>query len=132
GRATDEAFHRVRAQGGSGLHRLLHTAIAATPFARHQDVRAARGLGRWDPAVTYHLRAVPDEDIGVLVDTRPVADAIVAGLKAHATQRQALFDPEGDDREWRRYAKREFHVVAWPPRPRHTRVLTDVFEELSR
>lgn len=130
GRATDDAFHRVRAQGGPGLRRLLHTAIAATYFERHQEARLARGLSRWDANVTYHLRAVPDEDIGVLVDTRPVADAIVAGLKAHATQRQALFDPDGDDREWRRYAKREFHVVAWPPRPRHSRVLVDVFEGL--
>lgn len=131
GRATDDAFHRVRARGGPGLCRLLHTAIAATPFARHQEARSARGLAPWDPDVTYHLRPVPDEDIGVLVDTRAVADAIIAGLKAHATQRAALFDPEGEDQEWRRYAKREFHVVAWPPRPRHARVLTDVFEGLS-
>ncbi|MEO7423056.1 MAG: PIG-L deacetylase family protein [Ornithinibacter sp.] len=130
GRATDDAFHLVRTQGGPGLHRLLHTAIAATPFARHQAARSARGLGRWDPGVTFHLRSVPDEDIGVLVDTRSVADAIVAGLKAHATQRAALFDPEGEDMEWRRYAKREFHVVAWPPRPRNTPVLADVFEGL--
>ncbi len=132
GQATDESFHAVRRQGGAGLHRLLHTAIAATPFELHQVARAARGLDRWDPAITYHLRAVPDEDIGVLVDTRPVADAVVAGLKAHATQRSALFDPEADDREWRRYAKREFHVVAWPPRARGAPVLADVFEGLDR
>lgn len=128
GRATGEAFHRVRRDGGLGLHRLLHTAIAATPFALHQVARAARGLPPWDPDVTYHLRAVPDEDIGVLVDTRSVADAVVAGLKEHSTQRTALFDPQGDDLEWRRYAKREFHVVAWPPRPPGTPVWADVFE----
>lgn len=131
GRATDDAFHRVRRDGGAGLRRLLHTAIAATPFSRHQLERSARGLPRWDPDVTYHLRAVPDEDIGVLVDTRPVAEAVIAGLKAHATQREALFDPDGDDGEWRRYAKREFHVLAWPPRSRDQTVLTDVFEGLG-
>jgi LmbE family N-acetylglucosaminyl deacetylase len=130
GRATDEAFHRVRRDGGKGLHRLLHTAIAATPFARHQEARVARGLPPWDPEVTYHLRPVPDEDIGVHVDTRAVADAVVAGLKAHSTQRHTLFDPAGDDSEWRRYAKREFHVVAWPPRPPGAPVLGDVFEGL--
>jgi LmbE family N-acetylglucosaminyl deacetylase len=130
GRATDEAFHRVRRAGGVGLRRLLHTAIAATPFERHQQARSARGMPRWDPQVTYHLRAVPDADIGVHVDTRAVADAVVAGLKAHSTQREALFHPEGDDREWRRYAKHEFHVVAWPPRPQGSAVLADVFEGL--
>ncbi|TPG18166.1 PIG-L deacetylase family protein [Pedococcus bigeumensis] len=131
GQATDEAFHTVRRSNGPGLRRLLHTAIAATPFARHQDARVARGLPRWDPQTTYHLRAVPDDDIGVLVDTRPVADAVVAGLKAHSTQRTALFDPEGDDRDWRRYATREFHVVAWPPQQAGGPVLADVFEGLG-
>ena len=132
GRATDKAFHLVRRRGGPGRLRLLHTAIAATPFALHQDARSARGLPRWDPQVVYHLRAVPDEDIGVLVDTRAVADAVVAGLKAHRTQRHALFDPEADDGEWRRYARREFHVVAWPPRTPSTRVWGDVFEGLEQ
>lgn len=101
------------------------------PVRTHQQARSSRGLPRWDPEVTYHLRAVPDEDIGVHVDTRAVADAVGAGLKAHSTQRQALFDPEGDDREWRRYAKREFHVVACPPQPSGTRVFADVFEGLN-
>ena len=131
GRATDDAFDRVRREGGPGLLRLLHTAIAATPFERHQDIRLARGLPRWDPDITYHLRAVPDEDIGVLVDTRSVADAVIAGLKAHVTQRQSLFDPEADDREWRRYARREFHVVAWPSPAPGTPVWADVFQGLS-
>ena len=131
GRATDEAFSQVRQAGGPGLRRLLHTAIAATPFERHQEARLARGLPRWDAKVTYHLRPVPDEHIGVLVDTRAVADVVVAGLKAHTSQRQALFDPQGDDREWQRYARREFHVVAWPPQPVGTPLLADVFEGLD-
>jgi LmbE family N-acetylglucosaminyl deacetylase len=128
GAATDDAFHRVRSTGGPGLVRLLHCAIRESLFERHQQWRTRNGRQRWDPTELYHLRGTPDEDIDIDVDTRPVAASIVAGLKEHATQRDVIFDPRGTDEEWSRYAKREFHVLAWPARPNRDRLLRDVFE----
>ena len=128
GAATDQAFHQVRSTGGPGLNRLLHCAIRESLFERHQQWRTRNGRERWDPTALYHLRGTPDEEIDIDVDTRPVAASIVAGLKEHATQRDVIFDPRGTDDEWSRYAKREFHVQAWPPRPRREHVLNDVFD----
>ncbi|MBK8468288.1 MAG: PIG-L family deacetylase [Actinomycetales bacterium] len=130
GAATDEAFHRVRVTPGGGLSRLLHCAIRESLFERHQQWRTRNGRDRWDPATMYHLRGTPDELIDVDVDTRSVAASVVAGLKEHATQRDVIFDPRGTDAEWPRYAKREFHVQAWPPRVEGSAVLADVFEGL--
>jgi len=58
-----------------------------------------------------------------------VAPEVVAGLKEHRSQRNVIFDPRGDDAAWSRYAKRECHVVAWPP-PTGAPVLDDVFSGL--
>ena len=132
GAATDEAFHHVRESPGAGLSRLLHCAIRESLFERHQQWRTRNGRERWDPTTVYHLRGTPDELIDVDVDTRPGGLLIVAGLKEHATQRDVIFDPHGTDAEWSRYAKREFHVQAWPPRVEGSAVLADVFEGLAR
>ena len=129
GRATDEAFARVRRDGGPGLHRLLHGGIPQGLFERHQAWLARRGKPVWDPTRMYHLRGFPDELLGVTVDTRPVADAVVAGLKEHRTQRHVLYDPEASDDMWRRTVGIENYAIAWPPR-RPEPVLTDVFEGL--
>ena len=130
GAATDEAFHRVRGGAGGGLKRLLHCAIRESLFERHQQWRTRHGRDRWDPTALYHLRGTPDALIGVDVDTRSVAPLIVAGLKEHATQRAVIFDPTGSEADWERYAKREFHVRAWPPRTDAV-VFADVFEGLG-
>jgi len=131
GAATDAAFHRVRTSPGPGMRRLLHCAIRESLFERHQQWRTRNGRERWDPTALYHLRGTPDELIDVDVDTRPVATLIVAGLKEHATQRDVIFDPRGTDAEWSRYAKREFHVQAWPPRADRSVVLGDIFDALG-
>lgn len=131
GAATDEAFHRVRTSTGGGLSRLLHCAIRESLFERHQQWRTRNGRERWDPTALYHLRGTPDEHIDVDVDTRPVASSIVAGLREHATQRDVIFDPRGTEQEWSRYAKREFHVQAWPRRIDKSSVLSDVFDTLD-
>lgn len=73
----------------------------------------------------------PDELIGVEVDTRPVADNVLAGLKEHRSQRHVIFDGDSDE-EWRKTSSRETHVIAWPPRTPGQRRLHDIFEDLDQ
>jgi hypothetical protein len=47
--------------------------------------RADLGLFTFDRAKTYHMR-IPDEEITVVVDCRPVASRIVSGLREHKSQ----------------------------------------------
>ncbi|MEZ0448007.1 PIG-L deacetylase family protein [Cellulomonas sp. ICMP 17802] len=129
GRATDEAFERVRRDGGPGLRRLLHAGIPDAQFARHQAWLARHGKPVWDPTRLYHLRGFPDELLGVSVDTRPVSDLVVAGLTQHRTQRHVLYDPAGSEDLWRRTVGRESYAIAWPP-GEHATPLRDVFEGL--
>jgi LmbE family N-acetylglucosaminyl deacetylase len=130
GRATDEAFHRVRADGGPGLRRLLHGCMPQGVVDRLNAHRLTRHLPMWDPQRVYDLRGVPDEEIGVRVITRSVAGRVVAGLVEHRSQRHVLFDDPSDD-EWGRAIRREFHAIAWPPRPSGAPVLRDIFESLD-
>ncbi|WP_150309267.1 PIG-L deacetylase family protein [Planctomonas psychrotolerans] len=130
GRATDEAFHRVRAEGGVGLRRLVHGVIPQLLFDRMQVWRAEHGLPVWDPQRVYHLRGVPDGIVSVRVNTRPVSHLVLAGLKEHRSQRHVLFDDLLDE-EWRAALRREFHAIVWPPRDPGAPLLTDVFEGLD-
>jgi LmbE family N-acetylglucosaminyl deacetylase len=130
GRATDEAFARVRRDGGPGLLRLVHGGIPRSVYDRHQVWRARHGLPLWDPTRIYHLRSFPDELLGITVDTRPVAAVVVEGLKQHRTQRHVLYDPESSEDLWRRTVGIESYVIAWPPR-NPAPLLRDVFEDLA-
>lgn len=130
GRATDEAFHEVREHGGSGLVRLLHGAMRASTFARWNGSRARRGLPPWDPGLVYHLRGVPDEAIGVEVDTSSVADRVLAGLMEHRSQHHVLLELWQSQEGLKRAVGRESYVTAWPPREPGSPVLADVFEGL--
>lgn len=129
GRATSEAFGRVRRDGGPGLRRLLHAGIPQSPFERMQASRARHDLPLWDPTKVYHLRGFPDELLGITVDARSVAGTIVAGLTQHRSQRHVLFHPEASEDLWRRNVGIEWYAIAWPPGPR-TPMLSDVFDEL--
>jgi LmbE family N-acetylglucosaminyl deacetylase len=131
GRATTVAFHRVRADGGPGLRRLLHPGIPQSRFDAHQEWRVANGFARWEPDRLYHLRGTPDELIGVEVRTRSVSDQVLAGLKAHRSQRHVIFAPTLGDDVWRRQASRETHVIAWPPWDPGAAWLPDVFAGLD-
>ncbi len=130
GLAADEAFHRGRAAGSPGLRRLLHGALKASTFERWNAARVRAGKEAWDPSRVYHLRGVPDELIGLEVDTTVVADRIVAGLSQHRSQLHLISDPTRSAANWRRTVGREFFVVAWPPRTSDDPVLHDIFEGL--
>ena len=84
GAATDAAFARVHDRGGSGFQRLLHSAVPQSVVDRWNRRRAGLGLFEFDPTEVYHLRGVPDEQIGITVDCRAVAGRIGAGLREHA------------------------------------------------
>jgi LmbE family N-acetylglucosaminyl deacetylase len=130
GRATDEAFHRVRVEGGSGMRRLLHGCMPQLLFDRLQRWRAVQGLELWDPQRIYHLRGVPDELVAVKVNTRPVSDLVLAGLREHRSQRHVLSDNLSDE-DWKKGLRREFHSIVWPLRAAGSPILTDVFEGLD-
>jgi len=127
GAATDAAFHRLRG-GGPGLRRLLHGALPESVFGRWNARRLSEGLPAWDPAQVYHLRPVPDAQIGMTVDVSSVAPRIVAGLREHRSQAHVIGGQGRTDEQWARSVGREHYVVAWPPGETG---LTGVFEGLS-
>ncbi|GAA2727165.1 PIG-L deacetylase family protein [Cellulomonas aerilata] len=131
GAATDAAFHRVRREGGPGLKRLLHGAIPRTWFERHQAYRTAHGFQTWQPELTYHLRPVPDSEIGVHVRIHTVADLVVAGLREHRSQRMVLMPTEVDEATFRQGLRHEWHTIAWPPRSSAAAVLDDIFDAID-
>jgi hypothetical protein len=73
---------------------------------------------------------VPDEDICITVDCRPVAPRIVAGLGEHRSQSHVMSDDPMDPRIRERVVSRERYVVAWPPPVPGTPMLTDLFDGL--
>lgn len=130
GQATDTAFESARAVPGSGLRRLVHGAIRASVFQRWNAARVRDGLTAWNPLLEYDLRPVPDDMIGIEVDTSTVAFRIVAGLREHRSQRDVLVDPGRDDAAWVRTVSREPSVLIFPPRQPGADVLSDLFEGL--
>jgi LmbE family N-acetylglucosaminyl deacetylase len=131
GAATDAAFHRLAPRAERGFRRLCHGAIPESVFSRWNTQRAAMDLFAFDPTRTYHMRGVPDEQIGITVDCRPVADRIVAGLAEHRSQHHVMSDDPSDTERWKRVVSREWWVVAWPERPAGAPMLADVFEGLD-
>lgn len=76
--------------------RRAHAALAG------RAVRDALGdvhadLTTPDPVAALPSVAVPDEDLDVLVDVAPVRDRLLAALRAHATQVQAVRQVDDDD-----------------------------------
>jgi N-acetyl-1-D-myo-inositol-2-amino-2-deoxy-alpha-D-glucopyranoside deacetylase len=68
GAATDEAFARVASSDGPAFRRLLHGAVPESVFRRWNAQRGDMGLLVFDPTQMYHMRGVPDEQIGVVVN----------------------------------------------------------------
>jgi LmbE family N-acetylglucosaminyl deacetylase len=132
GAATDAAFRRLAPSSDRGFRRLCHGAVPDSVFNRWNEQRTAMGLFAFDPTRTYHMRGVPDEQIGVTVDCRTVADRVVAGLAEHRSQHHVMSDDPSDTQRWRRVVSREWWVVAWPERPAGAPMLADVFEGLDQ
>jgi len=131
GAATDEAFTRLRKEGGPGFRRLGHWAIPRSVFERWNRQRADLGLFTFDPTKTYHMRGIPDEDIAIIVDCRPVASRIVSGLREHKSQLHVMSDDPTNSEQWERRVSREWYTVAWPTRNPGDPTLTDLFERLD-
>jgi LmbE family N-acetylglucosaminyl deacetylase len=131
GAATDAAFTRLASGARGGFRRLCHGVIPESVFNRWNEQRAAANLPVFDPTRLYHMRGVPDEQVGVTVDTSTVAARVVAGLSEHRSQHHLIIDDPTDVERWQRIMTREWWVVAWPPRPAGAPMLTDVFEGLD-
>jgi hypothetical protein len=87
-------------------------------------------MWQFDPTQVYHMRGVPDEEIGLIVDTSSVAHRTVAGLMEHKSQHHVMFDYPVDPERWMRIMRRDWASVAWPERAPGSAVLTDPFEGL--
>ena len=73
GAATDAAFARYASTSGTAFRRLLHGAVPNSVFERWNRQRVEMGLEPFDPTQVYHMRGIPDEEIGLVVDCRSVA-----------------------------------------------------------
>jgi LmbE family N-acetylglucosaminyl deacetylase len=82
-----------------------------------------------DPTQLYHPRGVPDDSIGLMVDTSSVARRVVAALEEHRTQANDIQEMSEDERLL--MVSREHGIVTWPAWERGDPVLRDVFEGLD-
>ena len=76
----------------------------------------------------YVPGGLPDGTVDLEVDTSSVVDRVIAAAAEHRTQAGGLDD--WSDEQMREALSSEYGVVAWPPRPPGSPVLTDVFEGL--
>lgn len=130
GAATDAAFARNASTSGTAFRRLLHSAIPNAVFERWQQQRGEMGLELFDPTQVYHMRSVPDDEIGLVVDCRSVAHRVVAGLREHKSQHHVMSNDPDDVESWQKIMSRDWAVVAWPEPAPGTPVLIDPFEGL--
>ncbi len=128
GAATDAAFMRLAPDARHGFQRLCHGVIPDSVFNRWNEQRAAANLAVFNPDELYHMRGVPDELVGITVDTRSVSGRIVAGLSQHRSQHHVIIDDPTDTERWKRIMTREWWVIAWPRRPATAPTLTDIFD----
>ena len=71
----------------------------------------------------------PDETVDLRVDTSSVVDRVIAAAAEHRTQAGGLDD--WSEEQMRDAFSSEYGIVAWPPRPPGSPVLSDVFEGLG-
>jgi LmbE family N-acetylglucosaminyl deacetylase len=129
GEATTEAFHRTRAAGGGGLRRLIHTVLPQGTIDAWNEQLVEAGREPMDSSQLYVPGGVPDETVDLEVDTSSVADRVLAAVAEHRTQAGGTED--WTEEQMRDAMSHEHGIVAWPPRPPGSPVLTDVFEGLD-
>jgi LmbE family N-acetylglucosaminyl deacetylase len=130
GEATTEAFHRLRTEGVDGFRRLIRVAIPASAIDEWNEKLVASGREPIDPSQLYQPRGVPDETLGLDVDTSGVASRVVEALREHRTQAADLEERFSDD-EQLQVASRERGLIAWPSWQPGDPVVSDVFEGLD-
>ena len=129
GRATTEAFHRLRDTDGGGLTRLFHTAIPQSTIDALNEQMVAAGREPFDPDRVYDPHGVADGTIGMTVDCRSVAPRVLAALREHRTQAEDFADlSEMSQLEALAF---EHAVVAWPAWGPGDPLVTDVFGHAS-
>ncbi len=127
--ATTEAFERFAGDGLTGFRRLTYGVMPQSMLDRVNKKRIALGLEPWDPETVYHLRGVPDDEIGIVIDTSSVAQRVRAAMQEHRSQ-WADMNPSGiPEEDLVKSVSRETQVIAWP-RERPATILSDVFEGL--
>ncbi len=130
GEAATEAFHRLRADGGAGFHRLIRVALPQSLLDTWNEKLIAQGREPMDPAELYQPRGVPDASLGFEVDTSAVAQRIVAALREHRTQ-ASDFDELLSEEERLEAAGRASGLIAWPPWEPGDDIVRDAFEGLD-
>jgi LmbE family N-acetylglucosaminyl deacetylase len=84
GEAADAAFARVRDSVADA--RLLHVGTPRSVVDRFDAQLREAGDPDREERSLLAIRGVPDEDVAIAVDTRPVRDVKLAGIEAHRTQ----------------------------------------------
>ena len=90
----------------------------------------AAGREPMDPTQMYQPRGVPDDSIGIEVDTSSVALRVVEALREHRTQAGDLDDRMSEDDQLEAMSS-ERGVIAWPSWEPGDPVLRDVFDGLG-
>ena len=129
GEATTEAFHRLRTAGIDGFRRLIRVALPASEIEAWNAKLVASGREPFDPTELYQPRGVPDETLGLDVDTSAVAQRVVDALGEHRTQAADMED--FSDEERLQVVSRERGLIAWPPWEPGDPVVHDAFEGLD-
>jgi LmbE family N-acetylglucosaminyl deacetylase len=130
GEAAANAFHELRLEGHDGFRRLFQTAIPQTSIDEWNAKLVEAGREPFDPTKVFDPRGVPDDTIGLVVDTSAVAQRVVAALREHKTQANDMAAEMTED-DLMQIASSEHAVLAWPVREPGGPMLHDVFEGLD-
>ncbi|MFL5796812.1 MAG: PIG-L deacetylase family protein [Actinomycetota bacterium] len=129
GEAATMAFDRVRGEAAPGqLARLYHAVLARSDVDRFYAGVRAGGHDYGEEGRLFDMTGVPDERIAVRVDTRPVRDRKLEGIRAHRTQ-QGEYERIPEELRWL-VLDSECFAQARPVLDRPVRPRSDLLEDL--